>query len=72
MGLAGEKVDTTNFSPIEINAYNMGVAGKSKADYDLSIQDLISKRNLSIVTSVQDPETKSNIIDMWDTFNLGG
>jgi hypothetical protein len=72
LGLSGEKINTENLSPIESDAYNMGLAGKSKSDYDFMIQDQISKRNLMIVTSIEDEGTKSDIIDMWDTFNIGG
>lgn len=72
LGLAGEQINTANLSPLEVDAYNMGLAGKSKGDYDLAIQDQIQKRNLMIVTSIEDDKTKSDIIDMWDTFNIGG
>lgn len=72
MGLSGAKVDTKNLSKIEIDAYNMGLAGKAKNDYDFSIQDQIQRRNMTIITSISDEKTRKAVQDLWDSFQIGG
>lgn len=68
LGQSNVDVDTSGMNQDEVEAYNMGKAGRLKEDYDNFVQSKIDLRNQLILTLVESPDLKDDITRLWGEF----
>jgi hypothetical protein len=66
-GAAGEVIDTTKMSPDQLNAYQAGLSGKSKEQYDQEVANQQALLN-SMVINAATPEVVQRVMDIYSMF----
>lgn len=72
MGANGTPLDEGTISkltPLEQDAYNMGIQGKYKSDYDAFIKNETDLRNQQVLSLATDPKLADRIKEIWGEYD---
>lgn len=68
-GLNGEVVDTSRMSPNELAAYQSGLSGARKDEYDRRMQEQLDLRNNMIINAAE-PEVVDRVLDIYAQWGI--
>lgn len=68
-GANGEIIDTSRMSPMELSAYNMGLAGQTKEEFDRTVNNQAELRNAMVINAAE-PEVVQRIEQIYASFGI--